>query len=133
MSDIYSQLPAPAALHTTALITFQWGEQTFEMVATAASIRQLPWEDTGEPMTWLHCKAFQLHAAKEGAPIQVLTLLIPIQYVTRILPAVKYRLGRSNPAAEPGIFAPVKLVPPERLPVPEIERVLTALRDPSNN
>ena len=133
MPDACSFLPEPTPLRRAAVICYQWGEQKFEIWSTACSIRSVPWEKTGELMTWLHCKARPVAEIAPEDDTELMTVLIPAHYVTCIHAGPTFRLGRTGKTKSLGIFPPIHAAPTNRLPLPEIERVLTDLLDPGRN
>jgi hypothetical protein len=133
MGDTYSRLPEPDPLRRAATVRYQWGEQKFEIWCTACSLRTLPWEETGEDMAWLHCKARPIVEIDPDSPVGLMNVLIPAHYVTGIQPGPTFRLGRTGRAENIGIFPPNQPTPADRLPLEEIERVLVDLLQPGRN
>jgi hypothetical protein len=133
MSDLSASLPPPAPLRQALRVDYQWGEQKFEIVATAASIRTAFWEEAGRDVIWLHCKAIQTMAIKPDGSGSLMNVLIPAEYITRAEAGPTFRISRSNPSGDLGVFPPNQPPPANAIPLTELERVVTALRDVTLN
>jgi hypothetical protein len=133
MSEIGASLPAPAPLRRAALLRYQWGEQHFEVLCSACSVRVLRWPQTGERLTWLHCKAIPTRELNPEGPTGLMNVLIPAHYVTGIEPGPTFQLKRAGPSRDIGIFPPNQPTPEKAVPLEEIERVLLELLDPTVN
>jgi hypothetical protein len=133
MDNLAASLPPPTPLGQGLSVHFQWGEQKFEMVASAASIRAFPWEDTGEVVTWLHCKGIQVQAMKPDAEVGLTSYLIPAAYVTHAAPGPTFRLVRASPQSDLGIFPPTKPAPPNAVATDELDRIIGSMVDASIN
>src|SRR5437016_3749489 len=96
MSNLADSLPPPTPLRRSLSIHFQWGEQKFEMIASAASIRTVTWEETGEDITWLHCKGIQAQAIKPDMEVGMTNYLIPAAYVTCAEEGPTFQILRSK-------------------------------------
>jgi hypothetical protein len=128
-----ASLPPPTPLRQALRGAFQWGEQKHEFVATAASIRIVFWEKLDRDVTWLHCKAIQTMAMNPDGPNDLMTVLIPVEYITRAEPGPDFRLLRWQPRTDLGIFPPNQPPPANAVPLAELERVLAQLRDVTLN
>jgi hypothetical protein len=133
MSDDYSSLPEPTPLRRAAVIRYQWGEQQFVIWSTACSVRTLAWRETGEQLTWLHCKARPVAEITPDEPTVLMTVLIPAHYVTGIEVGPTFRVSKAAMRNDLGIFPPNQVTPPNRLALAEIEKALADLLDPSRN
>jgi hypothetical protein len=133
MASDFSALPQPAPLARAATIEFQWGEQHFELWATACSLRTLPWPETGELVSWLHCKGMRVAEIKSDEPTGLMNLLIPAGYVTVIKPGPTFRLGRWGMSGDIGIFPPIHPAPANALPLAELELGIMELLQPERN
>lgn len=130
--DTLPFLPAPAPLRRAAIIEYRWGETTFEIAATACSLRTTSWGS--EQVTWLHCKAKQTTAITFDEPTGLMTILFPARYVTGIRPGPTFRIGQSRKSEDDiGVFPPNQPTPTDAVPLSEVERVLTALLAPERN
>jgi hypothetical protein len=130
VGDLYDTLPEPAALTRTAIVKYRCGDESFEIFCPAASLRSLEWEDTHEPVTWLHCVAAQSQDQKRQKPARTMKLLIPVQYITNIETGDKPRSARSKNGSDVGIFPPEHPNPANQLPLDQINRIITALQVP---
>lgn len=126
-------LPEPEPLRRAAQISYQWGEQKFVIWSTACSLRTVPWTETGEEVTWLHCKAMPVAEITPDSPTGLMTVLIPAHYVTAIQPGPTFRLKSSGRSPDLGIFPPNQATPPNHLALEEIEEALVDLLDPKLN
>lgn len=133
MSDIYSSLPDPVPLKRAALVTYEWGEQKFEIICTACSVRTVEWKDTGERIAWLHCKAMRTAEIKPEGATSMMTVLIPAHYVTSIRPGPTFRMTSSRPTRDIGVFPPTKPTPAASLPLSDLEKAVADLLDPARN
>jgi hypothetical protein len=133
MDNLAASLPPPAPLRRALSFRFQWGEQKFEMVASAAAVRTVPWGEAGEAVTWLHCKAVQLQAMKPGVEVGLTSYLIPAGYVTHAAPGPTFRTARAKAGGDLGIFPPTQPPPQDAVPLAELSRVVAALLDASVN
>jgi hypothetical protein len=133
MSDIYSSLPEPTPLARAAILTYEWGDQRFEVICSACSLRTLPWKDTGESLTWLHCKAMTTAEMKPDEATGMMTVLIPAHYVTSIRPGPTFRISRAKPTRDVGVFPPTKPTPALALLLSELEKAITGMLDPVRN
>ena len=125
-------LPAPAPLRRAALIVFHWGEATFQIAASACSLRTTAWGN--QKMRWLHCKARQLAEVALDKPTNLMTILFPAHYVTAIKPGPTFRIGQSRKSENDiGVFPPNQPAPAHALPLSEVERVITELLTPERN
>jgi hypothetical protein len=125
--------PEPAPLRRAAAIRYEWGEQKFEIWCTACSLRTHPYTETGEVITWLHCKALPVAEIPADRPANLMTVLIPAHYVTSIQPGPTFRLERSGHSRDLGIFPPTQPTPANRVSLDELEKALTDLLDPGRN
>jgi hypothetical protein len=131
-ADALPYLPAPAALHRTALIEYSWGETRFEILATACSVRITAWGD--EQMTWLHCKARPIAEIKSGEAVGLITVIFPAQYVTAIQPGPPFQQAtQGEPSGDLGVFPPNQPPPEDALALWEIERVIVELMEPADD
>ena len=133
MSDLAESLPPPTPLRQGLLVHYQWGEQKFEIIATAASIRTAFWEEVGRDVTWLHCKAIQTAAIKPDGSGSVINALIPVEYVTRAQPGPTFRIARTRSSGDLGIFPPNQPPPAGAVSPAELERLIAGLVDLSLN
>jgi hypothetical protein len=133
MSVDLSSLPEPARLRRAAVIHYQWGPQKFEIWCIACSIRALTWIETGELITWLHCKALPKQEIPEEEVAKMMTVLIPAHYVTAVQTGPTFTLRSSGRSRDIGIFPPTQPTPDNHLSVEEIERVIVDLLEPSRN
>jgi hypothetical protein len=135
MSDFASSLPRPTPLSRAVLIWYQWGEQKFEIICTACSVRTFVWKDTGEPVTWLHCTAMRTAEVNRDGPTRMMNVLIPAHYVTDIKPGPPFQLGRrdSQGSGDVGVFPPIHPPPDGALPLEEIEQTIVRFLDPVLN
>jgi hypothetical protein len=133
MSNLAAILPPPTPLRQGLLIRYQWGEQKFEIIASACSIRTTFWKETGTDVTWLHCKAVQTMAIRPDGSGDMMNVLIPAHYITHVEPGPKYRIARSRPSRDLGIFPPNQPTPASSFPLAELERVISGLVDQSLN
>jgi hypothetical protein len=133
MSDPFGSLPEPAPLRRAATITYQWGDQHFEIFCSACSIRTLTWPKTDEEVTWLHCKAMRTAEIKPDGPTGMMTVLIPAHYVTSIGPGPTFRVDRIRITKDIGIFPPSQPTPVDRLPLERIEETIADLMRPERN
>jgi hypothetical protein len=133
MPDLAASLPPPTPLRRGLLIHYQWGEQKFEIAATAASIRTAFWEEAGRDVTWLHCKATQTTAIQQDGSCSLINVLIPAEYVTRAEAGPTFRISQSKPSGDLGIFPPNQSPPADAMPLEELERVIAGLVDTSLN
>jgi hypothetical protein len=131
LAEALPLLPPPAPLRRAAHIEYHWGVTKFDIWATACSVRTTPWGRA--QMTWLHCKAMHVPEITPDQPTNLVTVLIPADYVTRIQPGPTFRLSRSQPSEELAIFPPNQLAPVECLALAEVERLLAALLAPERN
>ncbi len=131
LAEALPYLPPPAPLFRTALVEYDWGHTSFQIVATACSVRVTPWGS--EEMTWLHCKAMQTMMINAEEPIGLMSVLIPAHYVTRIEPGPDYRIVRTRQGEDIGVFPPNQLPPASAVPLAQIERVLAELLTPERN
>ena len=131
MADALPLLPAPVPLRRAAHIEYRWGDTSFEIFATACSLRTTMWGS--EQMTWLHCKAMTIAEIEPDQPTGLMNVLIPAHYVTGIKPGPTFRLGRSRKGNDLGVFPPNRPAPAEALPLAEVERLLTGLLAPERN
>jgi hypothetical protein len=123
--------PAPAPLRRAARIVYQWGPSQFEVLATACSVRTTPWG--AEEMTWLQCKAKPTSEIKPDNDTSLVMALIPARYVTHFEPGPGFRLTKCRQGEDLAVFPPNQAVPPDALPLTEIERVLDQLLVPERN
>jgi hypothetical protein len=124
-------LQAPTPLLRAALIEYSWGDQKFQILATACSVRTTPWGS--EQMTWLHCKAMTTAETKPEESTGLMSVLIPAHYVTDIKPGTTFRVVRSGQSDDLGVFPPNQPTPRNVLPLAEVERVVTELLTPERN
>jgi hypothetical protein len=129
MDDLAASLPPPTPLRQGLLIHFQWGEQKFECVAIACSVRTTFWEDLRRDVTWLHCKAIQTLAIEPDGRGRLMNVLIPAHYVTRAAPGPTFRLTQLGGRGDLGIFPPNQPPPPDPIPLPDLERLIAGLVD----
>jgi hypothetical protein len=129
--DALPPLPPPTPLRRAGVITYQWGEQKFEVYCTACSLRTTAWGE--EQVTWLHCKGMQTVAIEPEEPTDLMNVLIPSHYVTGIQPGPTFRLMRCRTSDDIGLFPPNQPTPAFALPLEIIERVLTELLVPERN
>jgi hypothetical protein len=130
-AEMIPPLPEPAPLGRTAHISYRWGEMAFNILATACSLRTTVWGDGS--MTWLHCKAKPIAEITPDESTGMMTALIPASYVTSIQPGPTFRLNRSRPSVDLGVFPPVWPAPAGSLPLAEVERILEELLTPERN
>jgi hypothetical protein len=128
VDDPYDVLPDPAALSRTAIVKYCCGSEFVEVSCSAASIRTLEWEDTHQPVTWLHCVAAHGDGPKGKKSATTMKLLIPAQYITSIEAGPKVRAARTKPSADVGIFPPEHPNPANQLPLTKIEEIIAALQ-----
>lgn len=133
MSGLAASLPPPTPLRQALRVDYQWGEQHFEIVATAASIRVAFWEDAGRDVTWLHCKTIHTMAIRPDSNCELMNVLIPAAYITLAVTGPSFRLIRSKPGGDLGVFPPNQPLPANAVPLAELERILTVLRDVTLN
>ena len=133
MANLAASLPSPTPLRRGLSIHFQWGEQKFDIVASAASIHTVAWDETGEEVTWLHCKAIQVQAIKPDGECDLINCLIPAHYVTHAAPGPAFRIVRSKARGDLGIFPPTQPPPPNAIPLEELTRRIAELVDASIN
>jgi hypothetical protein len=133
MSNLAASLPPPTPLRQALSIHYQWGEQKFDIVATAASIRTVEWEDTGEDVTWLHCKAIQTMNIKPDGSSSMMNVLIPAHYVTHAEPGPTFYVSKHRPRPDLGIFPPTQPAPANPVPLAELDRLIGTLVDPTLN
>jgi hypothetical protein len=133
MADVFSSLPEPAPLRRAAVVRYQWGQQQFEIWCIACSLRTLPWPETGEQVTWLHCKARPVTEITPEDDTGLMRVLIPAQYVTGIQAGPTFRLVQIGESRDVGIFPPNQPAPANRLALPEIKAALVDLLDPRQN
>jgi hypothetical protein len=133
MSNLAASLPAPTPLRQGLLIHYQWGEQKFEIVATAASIRIAFWEEGRRDVTWLHCKATPTMAIEPDGSCSLINVLIPAEYVTRAEAGPTFRIARSKASGDLGVFPPNQPPPANALPLADLERVIAGLVDTTLN
>jgi hypothetical protein len=136
MADALPLLPTPAPLRRAAHIEYQWGKMKFTALATACSVRTTAWG--GEQVAWLHCKAMNIAEIKPDEPTGIMTVLIPVYYVTVIKPGPTFRLTGSRKSEDLGVldlgvFPPNYPAPAQALPLSEVERVLEQLLEPERN
>ncbi len=124
-------LPVPLQLRRAALIEYQWGEQRFQILASACSVRTTPWG--AEHVTWLHCKAIQTMNVQPEETASLIAVLIPARYVTAIGPGPTFRMARGRRCIDLGVFPPNQPTPAAALPLAEVERVVTELLSPERN
>jgi hypothetical protein len=124
-------MPPPVPLRRAAHIRFQWGETIFDVWATACSVRTAPWGSA--EVDWLHCKGMHVPEVKPDEPTNLVTVLIPSDYVIGIGPGPTFRLGRTQPSADWAIFPRNRPTPAARLVLADIERQLAALLAPERN
>ncbi|MCI0458122.1 MAG: hypothetical protein L0Z62_14255 [Gemmataceae bacterium] len=122
----------PTPLRPAAILTFQWGTQTHEVICTACSLRTAAWPDTGEELTWLYCRARPTREI-EGESAGMMPVLIPAHYVTSIRPGPTFQLLRHGKAERVGVFPPIHSTPANRLALSEIEEALAPLLDSGRN
>lgn len=127
--DLSSLLPEPAPLWRSALIKICWGSCEGEAVATAASVCEAPWEDTGEQVTWLHFKGSQIWSGQAGGAKSVQRYLVPLRYVTDVKIGPKYRVTAAKPSEDLALFPPIHPDPSGNLTRAEIERRLAPPSD----
>jgi hypothetical protein len=133
-NNLAATLPPPMPLRRALSIKYEWGEQKFDIVASACSIRTTLWEETDQEVTWLHCEAVQTMSIKPDGSGDMMNVLIPAHYVTRAERGPKYRIKRSKASGDLGIFPPSKPTPANPVPLPELERLVADLAaDPSLN
>lgn len=124
--------PAPDPLRCGAIIIYQWGETTFEIAATACSVRVTPWG--AAPMTWLQCKARQTREITPGEPIGMMMVLVPAHYVTAIQPGPPFHITPNRqPSDDIGVFPPTHPAPANALPLEQVEAALAELLSPELN
>ena len=133
MAKAFSFLPEPDLLKQAALIDYEWGDQKFEIICTACSLRTLPWEETGEELAWLHCKAMRTAELNPDGPTGMMNVLIPAHYVTRIRPGPTFRLKRSGKPRDIGIFPPNQPTPSNHLSLAAIDEAIAELLRPDRN
>jgi hypothetical protein len=133
MSDVYHSLPPPTPLRRALVVHFEWGPQKFEIVAIACAIRITPFEQTGEEVTWLQCKAVQRQLIKPDGTGEMMNLLIPANYVTHAEPGATFRLTVSRRSGDIGIFPPIHPAPEGRISLEQLAETITALVDATIN
>src|SRR5262245_329627 len=102
LAEALPLLPPPAPLQRAAHIEYRWGATPFAIWATACSVRTTAWG--GEQMTWLHCQAMNVAEITPEEPTGLMTVLIPASYITGIRPGPAFRVSRSRPAEDLGVF-----------------------------
>jgi hypothetical protein len=133
MTREHSPLPEPVPLRQAAIITYQWGETQFEILCTACSFRTYAWEETGEVVTWLHCKAMRTAEINPDGPTSLMQVLISAHYVTGIKPGPPFQVARRNRAQRLGMFPPNQPTPPDALPLEQVEEAVADLMSPDRN
>lgn len=104
--DHFSKLPEPEMLPRSIVVEYSWGTSRFEVICTACSIRMLEWPDSGEMVSWLHCKACPTDKLKSGSGIKMMVVAIPAQYITSIRPGPRFRIGARSRTEDVGVFPP---------------------------
>lgn len=128
MSESYA-FPEPEPLRRAALLTYRWGDQEFEVICTACSFRTTLWPETGEEVTWLHCKAMRTAEINPNGPTRLMNVLIPAHYVTGVRAGPAFRAREPGRGRGLGIFPPNQPTPADRLPLEEIEAAFEDLWD----
>ena len=128
-----SSLTEPTPLRRAAVIHFQWGPQKFEVWCIACSIHTLTWIETGELVTWVHCKGLPKQEIAQGEVVKLMPVLIPAHYVTgiEIGPAFTHLSFHRSEAI--GLFPPNQPTPEHHVSLREIVRIIADLLDPSLN
>lgn len=124
-------LPPPAPLRQSARIAYRWGDSTFEVYASACSVRTTAW-GIGE-VTWLHCQAMTVAEAPVDVPVGMMAILVPADYVIRIEPGLHFRHTKYQRPKDVGVFPPLWPAPADHVSLAEIDRVLVDLLSPELN
>src|SRR6266702_973971 len=133
MSIELTSLPDPTPLRRGAVIHYECGTLKFEILCIACPIRILPWKETGERITWLHCKAIPKQEIPQDKPAKMTTVLIPAHYVTAIETGPTFTLFSSHRSEPIGIFPPNQCTPQNHLSLAQIEKIIADLLEPSRN
>ena len=133
MSDPIASLPPPTPLRRGMLFHYHWGEQQFEVVASAASVRTVFWDKVDREVTWLHCTAVPTKEIGSDGSGNMMTVLIPAEYVTRAEDGPTFRITHFRPTTAQFIFPPTHPRPGNAMPLEELQRVIGDLLDASLN
>ena len=129
--DTYDRLPDPVDLTRVAFLEYQWGEQSFELACSACSVRTEIWEDSGEPIVWVHCKGSQIFNGQlPDGKATSRKFLIPANYVTSLKPGPVFKVSKRRGSPDIGIFPPTQPVPEGQMLLSEIEKVIAELQIP---
>lgn len=124
--DHFSKLPEPEMLPRSVIVEYSWGTSRFEVICTACSIRAVP--DSGEMVTWLHCKACPTEKLQSRSKLKMMTIAVPVQYITGIRPGPRFRIGTRTRTEDVGVFPPDHPAPDPHLTLAEIEHAIDSVR-----
>lgn len=133
MTPDYSEyLPEPTPWRTSAVVGFQWGNESFTVLCVAGDVRVEPYE--GNPVTWLHFKGRQFFGAvPTDLSTSVTTYMAPASYVTKIEPGPPYKVSQGKKTVDIGVFPPMLPDPPGSIGIEEVQRLVVELLTPERN
>ena len=121
--DYSSYLREPPNLKRSAIVEYTWRAEQFRLVLSAAEVRDEPWE-TGDIVSWLYCKGFQIHSnvSDLSGAKNTMTFLIPAAYVTSIENGPTFRIQKTKKTEDIGVFPPIHPAPPNALSIQVVKQ-----------